>query len=92
MWQLAVERSACHRAGVEKHFEKPPLMPRVLLALEQYLVLVDEAALQSALDSTFFIAALGVLMAFFFGWRGDTFSQLALCDMTLAGQYSQLLE
>ena len=71
--QLAVERSACRRAGVKKHFEKPPLMPWVMLALEQYLVLVDEAALQSALDLTFFIAALGVLMAFFFGWRDDTF-------------------
>ena len=59
--------------GVEKHFEKPSLIPQVLLALEQYLVLVDEAALQSALDLTFFIAALGVLMAFFFGWRDDNF-------------------
>ena len=68
-----MERSAHRRAGVEKRFEKPPLMPWVLLALEQYLVLVDEAALQSALDLTFFIAALGVLMAFFFGWCNDTF-------------------
>ena len=50
MWQLAVKRSACRRVGVESHFEKPPLMPWVLLALEQYIVLVDEAALQSALD------------------------------------------
>ena len=72
-WQLAVERLACCRVGVEKHFEKAPLMPRVLLALEQYLALVDKAALQSALDLTFFIAALGLLMAFFFGWHDDTF-------------------
>ena len=71
---LVVEHLACRRVGVKKHFEKPLLMPWVLLALEQYLVLVDEAALQSALDLTFFIAALGLLMAFFFGWRDDTFS------------------
>ena len=71
--QLAVECSAHRQVGVEKHFEKPPLMPRVLLVLESYLVLVNKVALQSILDLTFFIAALGLLMAFFFGWRDDTF-------------------
>lgn len=71
---VTTERTARRVTGTEVLAVKPPFMPRVAVHLDKWL----RHALPA---STGAVAAVAVLLSFYFGWRASTVSALTLADI-----------
>lgn len=75
-------RSARKIAGTEAAYAKLPFMPRWAVILDQGLVMAASDSQVTHMR----VAAVGVLLAFYFGWRSSTVSALCLADVTLSSE------
>ena len=71
------------RAGLEWWFVKPALMLASLLAAEQLLAHLMTWESDDGLHLG--LACIGLLLAYFFGWRDDSLMPLAKSDIAFTG-------
>lgn len=75
---LKNELAQRQKLGLEVKYHKLPILPRVIMELEEYLLTCPYAAHHSL----HIFAAVAVYLAFYFAWRDSTLSALRFADIS----------